>query len=360
MKKTVLYEEHVRRNAKIVEFGGFLMPLFYTDIIKEHMAVRESSGLFDVSHMGEIRVRGKDANRFLNRLLTSFIPEDGKMKMYYGLMLDFQGGVVDDLMAYAYGPEDYLLVVNAANKDKDFAWISARKEGFDVSVVDESDLFSQLALQGPEAKNVLGRFTDYSLDQLKLFQFDHFQISGKEFLVSRSGYTGEDGFEIYGANADILALFSELAAEPEVMLCGLGCRDTLRFEAAMPLYGHEIGPEIDPLVAGLAFAVDLEKDFIGSDVLRKEKEEGLKRKVVALELLDKGIAREGYEVEADGKVIGKITTGYLLPGRTRALAFALVDADHAKIGMEVSVRIRKDLVPAVVRNKKFLDKKYIR
>lgn len=360
MKKTILYDEHCRRGARMVEFAGYLMPLVYTGIAEEHAAVRESSGLFDVSHMGEIRIRGKDANRFVNHLLTCLVPEDGKGRMFYGFLLDDDGGVVDDLMVYVFDGDDYLLVVNAANKDKDFAWINSHKGAFEVSVSDESDLFSQLALQGPLSREVLGRLTDYPLDELKLFGLDHFRIAGKEFMVSRSGYTGEDGFEIYGSNADILALFRELAEEPEVSLCGLGCRDTLRFEAAMPLYGHEIGPEINPLAAGLGFAVNLEKDFIGSEALKKIKAEGPKERIVALELKDRGIAREGYEVVADGETIGRITTGYLLPGRETALAFALVRAEFSEIGTEVAVRIRRNLVPAVVRNRKFLKKKYIR
>lgn len=360
MKKTVLYEEHCKRNARIVEFGGFLMPLVYTDIIHEHLAVRERSGLFDVSHMGEIRIRGKDANRFLNYLLTSAVPKEEKRKMFYGLLLFPDGGVVDDLMVYACDVNDYLLVVNAANKDKDFAWIKSHAEGYDVEINDESDQFSQLALQGPLSQTVLARLTSYPLEELKLFQFDWMKIVGKEFLVSRSGYTGEDGFEIYGANEDIVMLFQELVNQEEVSLCGLGCRDTLRFEAAMPLYGHEISPDINPLVAGLGFAVALDKDFIGSDALRKEKEAGLKEKIVALELTEKGIAREGYEVEANGEIVGRITTGYLLPGREYALAFALVKAEYAAIGTELLVHIRKNKVPAKVRNKKFLQKKYIR
>lgn len=360
MKKTVLYDEHRKQNARMVEFGGYLMPLEYSGIVPEHRAVRESAGLFDVSHMGEIRITGKDANKFLNYLITCQVPETETKKMFYGLLLYPDGGVVDDLMVYAYGPEDYLLVVNAANKDKDYDWITSHQEGFAVEVIDESTQFSQLALQGPLSATVLEKLTSYPLENLKTFTFDHFEIIGKEFLVSRSGYTGEDGFEIYGSNEDILMLFQEFLNHSEVTLCGLGCRDTLRFEAAMPLYGHEISEEINPLVAGLGFAVALEKDFIGVEALRKVKEAGLKERIVALELLDKGIARAGYDVENASEVIGKITTGYMIPGWDVSLAFALVKTEFSKIGTEVFVRIRKNKVPAKVRNKKFLEKKYIR
>jgi aminomethyltransferase len=360
MKKTVLYDEHLLHGGKMIEFGGFLMPIEYRGIALEHQAVREKCGLFDVSHMGEIVLKGPDANRFLNYLLTNEVDPAVSGKMVYGLLLYPDGGVVDDLMVYAYSADYYLLVVNASNKDKDYQWLCSHRGDYDVEIIDESDNFSQLALQGPLAAAILQELTAYDLRQLKLFDFAHFPIQDMEFLVSRSGYTGEDGFEIYGANADILALFRKLVSFPELSLCGLGCRDTLRFEAAMPLYGHEISEQINPLVAGLGFAVRLDKDFIGREVLEKAQAEGLKEKIVGIELLEKGIARSGYEVEAAGKIIGQVTTGYLIPNSTRSYAFALIAAEYAKIGTEVFVHIRKNKVPARVRNKKFLDKKYIR
>lgn len=360
MNKTVLYDEHLKHGAKMVEFGGYLMPIEYTSISLEHQAVRERSGLFDVSHMGEIFIIGRDATKFVNYILTNDVSIYPSRKMIYGLLLNENGGVIDDLMAYKYSDEKYLLVVNASNKDKDYNWLISQQEGFDIEIVDESPKFSLLALQGPLSIKVLQKLTDYSLDDLKLFDFDDFKILGKEFMVSRSGYTGEDGFEIYGSNDDILMLFRELVILPEVSLCGLGCRDTLRFEAGMPLYGHEIDMNINPLEAGLNFAVSLEKEFIGREALIQVKNEGLKRKVVGLEILERGIARSGYEVLYDDQVIGQITTGYMIPNTEKILAFALIDSDYAKIGTEVKVKIRRNLVLARVRNKKFLDKKYIR
>lgn len=360
MKKTVLYDQHLLHNAKMVEFGGYLMPIEYTGIALEHQAVREKCGLFDVSHMGEIVLKGSDANRYLNFLLTNEVKMDLKKQMVYGLLLYPNGGVVDDLMVYVQGPNHYLLVVNAANKDKDYQWLKSHQEGFDLEIIDESASTSQIALQGPLSEAILQNLTDYNLESLKLFDFDYFTILGKTFLVSRSGYTGEDGFEIYGSDFDILELFKELTKNPEITLCGLGCRDTLRFEAAMPLYGHEISEEINPLVAGLDFAVKMEKEFIGRETLVKLKNEGLKEKIVALELLERGIARADYPVEAGGEIIGKITTGYLIPNTTKSLAFALISSSYAKIGTEVEVQIRKHKVLARVRNKKFLDKKYKR
>ncbi len=360
MKKTVLYEEHLRNKAKMVEFAGFMMPIEYQGIAAEHRAVREKCGLFDVSHMGEIKIAGKDATRFVNYLITNDVAGYGENKMIYGLMLKEDGGVVDDLMVYKFSDEHYLLVVNAANKDKDYEWITGRREGFDVAIEDLSDDYSQLALQGPLAAGVLQGLTEYRLENLKAFDFDIFPIAGREFVVSRSGYTGEDGFEIYGSHPDILALFSRLIEIPEVTLCGLGCRDTLRFEAAMPLYGHEIGPDINPLEAGLGFAVKTSKDFIGREALLAAKNAGLKRKIVALELLERGIARADYPIEAEGRVIGRVTTGYMIPTTGKAYAFGLIESAYSDIGVEVLIHIRKNKIKAKVRNKKFLEKKYIK
>ena len=359
-KKTILYDEHVKLGGKIVEFAGYLLPIEYSGITQEHQAVREGCGLFDVSHMGEIAVRGIDTLKFVNWLVTNDIINAPTMKMTYGILLYPNGFVIDDLMVYKFTDDYCLLCVNASNKDKDLEWILAHQKGFDVQVKDESDYYSQLALQGPKAHEVLQKLTDFDLGKLKMMEFAMMKIQKSEFLVSRSGYTGEDGFEIYGANQDILALFRHFETIPEVTLCGLGCRDTLRFEAAMPLYGHEIDDTINPLEAGLNYGVKLDKDFIGREALLQAQKEGLKRKVVALELTERGIARNGYEVEADGKVIGRITTGYMIPNTEKALAFALIDSAYAVMGNTVQIRIRKNLVSAKIRNKKFLEKKYVR
>lgn len=360
MKKTILYEEHLKHGAKMVEFGGYLMPIEYTNISLEHQAVRKRSGLFDVSHMGEIEVTGKEATEFVNYLITNDISLLDDMKMAYGLLLYEHGGVVDDLMVYKYNNERYLLVVNAGNKDKDYEWILSKKLDYDVEVKDLSSEISLLAIQGPLSEMVVQRFTDYNLDDLKLFDFAEFKVLGRDTMTSRSGYTGEDGFEIYASNEDILFLFREFSTLPEVSLCGLGARDTLRFEAAMPLYGNEISEDINPLEAGLGFAVKLEKDFIGRDALAVQKEQGLKRKIVGIELLEKGIARSGYEVYHEDDNIGYITTGYMIPNTDKTFAFALIDSNFSKIGTNVDIQIRKHRVKAKIRNKKFLEKKYIR
>ena len=358
MKKTILYDEHIKQGAKMVEYANFLMPVEYQGLITEHLAVRQNSGLFDVSHMGEIMITGKDAVSFVNYLITNRINETPN-KMTYGLMLYPHGGVVDDLMCYYFNNEKIMLVVNAGNLDKDDAWIKEHAKDFDVLVNNISDEVGLLALQGPNAVNVLHKHTTFDLSSMQMFDFREFKINDLPYLVSRSGYTGEDGFEIYGNNGDTVKLFTSFIQDG-VTLCGLGSRDTLRFEANMPLYGHEINETINPLEATLGFAVDLTKDFIGRDALAKAKEEGLKRKIVALELLDRGIARSDYEVEVDGKVIGYVTTGYMIPGVNKTYALAMLDEGYWSLGTEVNIRIRKNLVKAIVRNKKFLNKKYIK
>ena len=357
MKKTVLYDEHLKLNAKMVEFAGYEMPIEYSGITPEHMAVREDCGVFDVSHMGEILVTGVEASRFVEKLITNSLPKKEK-RMTYALMCYEDGGIVDDLMAYYYNNQKILLVVNASNLEKDFEWINAvlLKYPHKIEVKNISEEVSQLALQGPNAVDILKVKTNFNIDEFVMFDFDEISILGRKYLVSRSGYTGSDGFEIYGSNEDILYIFKELVKE--VTPCGLGCRDTLRFEANLPLYGHEIDRNINPLEATLGFAVDLDKDFIGAKVLNEQKENGLARKIVGLELVDKGIARAGYEVEVNGQKIGYITTGYMVPGTNKVLALAMLDNPYWEIGTEVWVRIRKNLVKAVIRNKKFLNKKY--
>ncbi|MGD9887122.1 MAG: glycine cleavage system aminomethyltransferase GcvT [Bacilli bacterium] len=360
MNKTILYDEHVRLGGKIVEFAGYLLPIEYSGIGEEHQAVRDQCGVFDVSHMGEIEITGNETMAFIDYLFTNSVVAVESNRMTYGMMLYPHGGVVDDMMVYKYDNHHCLLVVNASNKDKDLAWIVEHQAGFDVKVVDRSSYYSQLALQGPKAESILQPLTTYPLGSLKLFDFNHMLILNHDFLVSRSGYTGSDGFEIYGANAHILELFQLFAKNSEITLCGLGCRDTLRFEASMPLYGHEIDDTINPLEAGLNYGVKLGRKFIGSDVLEEASAKGLKRKVVALELIDRGIARNGYEVESNGQVIGHITTGYMIPNTTKSYAFALIASEFSAIGTIVEIRIRKNLVRAKVRNKRLLDKKYVR
>ncbi|MBQ7277177.1 MAG: glycine cleavage system aminomethyltransferase GcvT [Bacilli bacterium] len=360
IQKTCLYDNHVKHNAKIVEFGGFLMPLEYTDITSEHLAVRNDAGVFDCSHMGEILVTGKDTLSFLNYLVTCNVKEAKAMKMTYGLLLYENGTVVDDLMVYKINDEKCMLVVNASNTDKDYEYILANKKDYDVKIENQSNDYGQLALQGPSSLSQLQKLTSYNLSELKYSYFDYIKLDGKDFIISRSGYTGSDGFEIYGSPIDIIELFEKLYNNG-VQLCGLGCRDTLRFEAAMPLYGHEINDQVTPLEAGLSFGVSLEKgDFIGRDVLLKQKEQGLTKKLVGIELLERGIARGGYELYKDDEKIGEITTGYMIPNTNKVYALGYVKIEYSKIGEEISVLIRNRKVKAKIRNKKFLNKEYAR
>ncbi|MFA5543631.1 MAG: glycine cleavage system aminomethyltransferase GcvT [Bacilli bacterium] len=358
MKKTILFDEHINNHARMVEYAQFLMPVEYTGLVNEHLAVRNNCGLFDVSHMGEILIEGPDAFKFIDYIMTGKLSKED-MRMSYGLMLYPNGTVVDDLMTYRFSENNMMLVVNASNKDKDLEWLLAHKEGFDINIIDLSDSIGLLALQGPNAHMELSKLTNYDLSEMQMFDIRKVKINNSDFIISRSGYTGEDGFEIYGSNNDILKLFKEFVAN-EVTLCGLGCRDTLRFEANMPLYGHEISDSINPLEATLKFAIDFDKNFIGRDALNEVVATGLQRKIVALELLEKGIARSDYEVYRDNKKIGYITTGYMIPGTSNVFALAMLDKGNWDLQTEVDVKVRNKFVKAKVRNKKFLNKRYVK
>lgn len=365
-KKTILYDRHLKYNAKMVEFGGFLMPIEYNYLSEnglsfEHMAVRSDCGLFDVSHMGEIYVSGKDTMKYLNYMITSNIEKAPCNRLTYGLFCMENGCVVDDLMVYKYTDDYVLLVVNASNVDKDFEWLIEHKGNFDVKIENKSASIGQIALQGPNAIKILQNLTKFDLSSFSQMEFKEIEILNKKMLVSRSGYTGEDGFEIYGKNQDIIDLFDCLVEKYHVRLCGLGCRDTLRFEASMPLYGHEISDSIKPVEACLNYAIAYDKDFIGKDALLYTKEH-LTRKLVGIELIDRGIARAGYELVDinTNDTIGFITTGYLIPNHTEALALGFVDIKYAKMDTIIGIKIRHNIVKAKIRDRKFMIKKYVK
>ncbi|MGM0436578.1 MAG: glycine cleavage system aminomethyltransferase GcvT [Bacillota bacterium] len=355
MKKTTLHDDHVRLGAKMVEFAGYEMPLQYTSIKEEHEAVRKRAGVFDVSHMGEIYVFGKNATAFVDSVFTNNVSNLNPGEIAYGFLCYEDGGTIDDLLAYKYNESFYLLVVNAANKDKDFKWLNEKRNG-KITVVDKSDLYGQIALQGPDSESILNPLCDQDLGEVKPFTFVECLINELEFLVSRTGYTGEDGFEIYGEPEDIKALFNDLV-EKGVTPAGLGARDTLRYEAALPLYGHELSSTITPVDAGMTFAIDFDKDaFIGKDALLDNKKHK-KRRLVGLELLKKNVPREGYEVYKDDALVGHITTGYISPTKGAPLAMALIDKPHDKRGTELTVAIRNKSIPARVIKKKLLNYK---
>ena len=355
--KTCLYDKHVALGALMSPFGGFIMPIQYTNITDEHNAVRRRAGMFDVSHMGEIYVSGPDAEKFVNHVFSNDITgmEDGKI--LYGMMLYPNGTTVDDLLVYKeFEPNNYLLVVNASNIAKDHEWLCAQAQGYDVKVDNQSDHWGQIALQGPEAEK-------YALDVLGLTEasalgFYTYYRTGN-MIVSRTGYTGEDGFEIYAPHEVINEMWDKLLAAG-VVPCGLGCRDTLRFEAGLPLYGHELSDEITPLEAGLGmFAkVKTKAEFIGRDALVAQKEAGLTRKSVGIELQDKAIPRAGYPVEVNGVQVGVVTTGYRSISTDRSVCVALVDTAYTELGTQVEIRIRKKVFPGIVTKRRFYETNY--
>ncbi|NLY08291.1 MAG: glycine cleavage system aminomethyltransferase GcvT [Tissierellia bacterium] len=354
-KKTPIYERHVALGGKVVNYAGWLLPVQYEGLIPEHEAVRNKAGLFDVSHMGEILVEGPDATAFVEKIFTNRVENAAVGRIVYGLMLKEDGFPVDDLLVYKRGEDSYLLVVNAANKDKDVDWLNAVYNGENLTIEDVSDDVGQLAVQGPKAESIVQMLTDVDLSEIKPFRFmEDVKIAGVNTLISRTGYTGEDGFELYVDAVDAPILWDELlSADEDLVPAGLGCRDTLRFEASLPLYGHEISETVDPLEGDLGFFVKLDKpvEFIGREALKNKPRS---RALYGLELKGRGMLREGYEVLKDDAVIGYITTGYLSPILGKNIANALLAKDSVSVGEEVMVQIRKSAVPAVIIDRKYL------
>ena len=354
-KKTCLYDKHVALGALISPFGGFDMPIQYSNIVDEHQAVRQACGVFDVSHMGEVLISGPDAERYVNHIFTNDVREMPVGKILYGMMCYEHGGVVDDLLVYKMASDCFFLVINASNIDKDWAWIQEQAKGYDVKLEHQSDQYGELAIQGPEAEAVMEEVLGLECKELVFYTF---KTIGK-VIVSRTGYTGEDGFEVYADAAYINECWDKLMASGRCKPCGLGCRDTLRFEVGLPLYGDELSQDITPIMAGLGIFVKLDKDeFIGKEALAKQKAEGAPKKLVGIELADKAIPRHGYAVLKDGQPIGEVTTGYHTISTDKSVCMALVDAAYAPLGTEVEIQIRKKTFPGTVCKKKFYDKHY--
>ena len=363
LKRTPLHQTHIDAGAKMVPFAGWDMPVQYKGLVPEHQAVRNGVGLFDVSHMGEVDVDGPEALEFVNFLVVGDVKAMGVGKVLYSMMCYENGGIVDDLLVYRKAEQSFLLVINAGNIEKDDAWIRQQAKNFDVYARNRSEDYAQLAIQGPLAQEVLQKLTDLPLDEIGFFEFkEDVDLSGCKALVSRTGYTGEDGFEIYLPPHEVVGIWNKLieVGTPQgIEPAGLGARDTLRFEATLPLYGHEIDKDISPLEAGLGFFVNLDgDDFIGKEALVKQKAEGLELKLVGFELLDKGIPRQGYNIFHNGDVIGKVTTGYKAPTIGKVIGLALVDIEYTKLDTEFEVDIRGKLKKAVVISKRFYTKKY--
>lgn len=361
LKKTCLYDSHVALGAKMSPFAGFMMPIQYSSITEEHNAVRHAVGMFDVSHMGEIFVSGPDAEKFVNHIFTNEIRGFEPGKVLYGMMLHPDGGVVDDLLVYReFEPDHFLLVVNAANIDKDYEWILAQTEGYDVKVVNDSDNWGQIAVQGPGAEKVVTEVLGLAeAAELTFYTYYEAQWNGHRMVVSRTGYTGEDGFELYTTCEDIKEIWKKLL-DNGVAPCGLGCRDTLRFEAGLPLYGDELSDTITPIEAGLGMFCKLDKEeFIGKDVVAKQKAEGTERKLVGIELEDKAIPRATYPVETeDGTQVGVVTTGYHSISLGKSICFAMVQTAYSKLDTPLWIRIRKKVFPGKVVKKRFYQTNY--
>ncbi|NDD90718.1 glycine cleavage system aminomethyltransferase GcvT [bacterium] len=357
-KHTALYDEHVRLGGRMIDFGGWSLPVQYSGLMEEHLACRESAGLFDVSHMGEVHVEGPDAESFLNDLLTNDVARVAVGQAQYSVMCQDDGGCVDDLIVYRRAQDKFLVVVNASNDIKDFAWMRSvlSRKGYRCTLTHESQNYSQIAIQGPRALEILQKLTKANLSSVKNYWFIESSICGDTpALLARTGYTGEDGFEIYVSwemGPEVWRSLLEMGRPLGLSPCGLGARDTLRLEMKYPLYGHEISESINPLEAGLGWAVKLSKTggFIGSSSLTAAKERGLSRTVVGLRMLDRGIPRQDYEVfDASGNErLGVIASGTQSPTLKVGIATALVPIRFSATGTKITVNIRGTKVPAEV------------
>jgi len=355
VKTTPLNQAHRDLKARMVDFGGWDMPVQYSGVIDEHLAVRSAAGLFDVSHMGEIEVRGKGALAYIQHLTINDASVMSDEQVQYSAFCYEEGGVVDDVTLYRFSAEHYMFCVNAANTDKDFAWMEkVLQEGNfpDVEIENKSDEIGQIALQGPKAPAILAKLTDVDLDGVQYYRFTEGEVSGIACIISRTGYTGEDGFEIYCPANKTAELWNELLTagkDDGLVPVGLGARDTLRLEKKYALYGHELSDKIAPLEAGLAWITKLDKDdFIGAAALRTMKQDGVPRKLVGIKMAESGIPRADYPVFADDKEVGIVTSGTMSPSLKVGIALALVDADQATVGTELEIGIRKKRVKAEV------------
>ncbi|MDT8440880.1 MAG: glycine cleavage system aminomethyltransferase GcvT [Desulfuromonadales bacterium] len=347
MKKTPLHAAHRDLGARMVEFGGWEMPVQYRGVIEEHLAVRRSAGLFDVSHMGEIAVRGREALDFLQYLTCNDVSRLADGQVQYNALCYTDGGTVDDVTVYRHSAVHFMLCVNAANTDKDFAWMEQVLDESGLTGVALSNLseqFGQLALQGPHAVRILSQLTDVAVDAITYYHFREGEVAGVPMLISRTGYTGEDGFELYLPAEQTGLLWSRLleaGAADGLVPVGLGARDTLRLEKGYPLYGHELSAGITPLEAGLGWIVKLDKgDFVGRAALATQQQAGLPRRRAGLLMAERGIPREGYPIHAGGRQVGVVTSGTMSPSLQTGIALALVEAGLQTAGTEIDIEIR--------------------
>jgi aminomethyltransferase len=357
LKKTPLNEAHRAAGGKMVDFGGWDMPVQYSaGVIAEHFATRTGAGLFDVSHMGEILVEGEDAIAFVNRLTTNDVTKLVDGQAHYSALTNENGGIVDDLLVYRFYHDKLLLVVNASTTDKDWNWITSHKKDEAITLTNASADYCQIAIQGPKALETAQKLTGEKLDEIKYYHFTVGVFDGVDAIISRTGYTGEDGFEIYADAKYAERLWNNFleaggyGTENGLLPCGLAARNTLRLEAAMSLYGHELGDDISPLEANLGWICKLNKgDFIGREKLSKLKEDGVKRKIVGFEVTGKGIARDEFDVYINDEKVGRVTSGSPAPFLKKNIGLAFVPIEFAKIGQEITIDVRgKKLAAQIV------------
>lgn len=352
--KTPLYEWHVANKARMVEFSGWEMPVYYTTVSDEHNCVRENVGLFDLCHMGQISVSGDKALEFLQQVTTNNISKIAIEQVQYSLVCNDSGGVIDDVLVYRKS-NSYLVIVNASNTRKDFEWFNAHKI-HDVEINNISNDVLMLAVQGPNAEKCLQKIVNIDLREIRYYHFKMGKISVVKSLISRTGYTGEDGFEIYAECCDtkIWEAILDAGREYAIKPIGLGARDTLRLEAAMPLYGHELNIDTNPLEAGLGYFVDLsKKEFIGKDAIERIKKEGIKKKLVAFRMLERGIPRHGYKIVKNGKTVGKVTSGTMSPTLKESIGLGYVEKGYSDLNTKIDIVIRDKNHEAIIVKKPF-------
>lgn len=354
MKRTPLYDKHLSAGARMTEFGGWEMPVQYSGVIEEHRATRRVAGLFDICHMGEITVKGPGAFELLQKVMSRDLAPQKPGKMRLSVMTNPDGGIIDDLTVYKFSDERFMVVTNAVTRQKDFDWILKSKGDVgadDVSVEDISEKTGKLDLQGPESQAILQRLVTCNLADIKYYSFLETELAGFEVLISRSGYTGEDGFEIYmdsslaGKAWDIIL---EEGRPSGLKPVGLGARDTLRLEAGLMLYGNEMDESVTPLEVAYSWVPNLEKDFIGRDALKRQKDSGLEKKLVGFEMVDRGIARHGYKIVESGNDIGIVTSGSMTPTLNKAVGMGFVPIKYLEPGTDIFIRIRENIARARV------------
>jgi aminomethyltransferase len=353
LKKTPLYEKHVALKAKIIDFGGWAMPVQYTNVIDEHKTTRSSAGLYDICHMGEIEVKGPQALDLLQLVLTRNLADQTVGQVKLSALLNEEGGVIDDLTVYKMDENYYMLVTNATPRERDWEWIKKiqQQRGFDCDLKDISDETGKLDLQGPRSEEILQKLSDADLKNLRFYHFCKFHVAGFKAIISRSGYTGEDGFEIYASSSVIGQIWDKLmtaGVDSDMKPCGLGARDTLRLEAGMMLNGQDMDESVSPLEVPYGWIVDARKEFVGSAALRAKQNSGIAKKLVGLEMTGRGIARHGYKVFHGGKEIGIVTSGTFSPTLNKAIGMAFIDVNFSAPDTQIEIAIRDTMTAAKI------------